>query len=462
MIFLEKLCFSLIVQNFQRFHFAFSTSNNETVIRNFEFLRKKYTFELGSELMEKGKMEEEYLEFLLNEHLKILDYEWLEHICYQHTMKDILQRLPNLTKISCFGYCNDAVLENIAKFCPKISEINASFSSVTDNGVKYLCKNENGACSELKTLFIFGSKVTEEGVENLIQNVPSLEKIYYKYVPQVLYSLHKEDLPKLANVRCYNLVELNLLKLSYLPYYPDILKISLTVCPKLKSIGCCISDKDQLKLFNNTNLEDLHLKCLTPNPEINLSNFLRSNGHNLVYLKASNCVISPFDLATSCPKLECLCIDYVSFTNNNNSEFEFRCLVKCDLQNIHDRWYSAYHDCTMDKAIRCLLLKSPNLQKLAIICCSLFSDTERQILKYCENHFLEEITFESLYIEMDYLKEILLSCPTLTTLNVEDCHCNYQDEKELIEFAQTLPNKPHIDVDGLVLHSDEYDYIRSW
>ena len=48
---------------------------------------------------------------------------------------------------------------------------------------------------------------------------------------------------------------------------------------------------------------------------------------------------------------------------------------------------------------------------------------------------------------------VLLICPTLTILNVENC--NYQEVQELIEFAETLP------VEGLVLYFDEYDYIRS-
>ena len=65
---------------------------------------------------------------------------------------------------------------------------------------------------------------------------------------------------------------------------------------------------------------------------------------------------------------------------------------------------------------------------------------------------------------MGYLKEVLLSCPTFTTLNVQDCHCNFQEEKELFEFAETLPNDVALTlpVDALVLHYDEYDYLRSW
>lgn len=100
MLSLENLCFSSIVKEFERFHISFKVSNDGTLKRNLEFLKRKYSFELASKLFQEGNLEDKYLDILLNEHLKEFNGCWLKG---NHTLtlsEDILRRLPNITKFS--------------------------------------------------------------------------------------------------------------------------------------------------------------------------------------------------------------------------------------------------------------------------------------------------------------------------------------------------------------------------
>lgn len=110
------------------------------------------------------------------------------------------------------------------------------------------------------------------------------------------------------------------------------------MCPKLKSETCCITDKEQLTLFNNTSLKKLKLRFLKSIPNINIGNFLKNNGSNLVYLNIFNCTMSISDLAISCPKLKKLHMNDVNFQDGDDedSQLFFDCLFKCIFNNIKD------------------------------------------------------------------------------------------------------------------------------
>lgn len=463
LISLENICLNVVVQEFETFHSAYAISNSHILKRNMEFLHRRYSYELGTELLKNENLKDEYLEFLLNEHLKILNWDWFLSSLSINSIIDILQRLPNLTKVFCSRFCNDVILENLAKFCFKLVELDVSFSNVTDNGIKYLCKNDKGfvPCPKLKILNILRTRITDEGVEYLIQDLHSLEKIYHKNLPKVLYSRHKKDLLEFGSMHCYNLVELNTLNCTHLPYYNDLLKICLKMCPNLKAIRCSITRKEQLSLFHNICIKELYLEYSPYIENIkyeNASNFLKSNGGNLTYLKLRHWDISAIDLAASCPKLKHLCLCQVSFTDNQDSEFLFPSLVRCDLEWIWDISGSTHEESKMCKAIRFLLLHSPKLRVLKMYNCSLYLNTEREILKFCENDFLKEITFEECFIYSDDVKKILLNCPSLIFLNLYDCDFNDQEIEEFRKFAQNLPNRPCISVDRFERSKYDYDY----
>lgn len=131
---------------------------------------------------------------------------------------DLFCRLSNLTKIRHGGrLINDKIMECLANCCPKIVEIDARDSYVTNKGIKYLCKRKNGKlpCPELKNIFIEpASSVTDRGAKYLISHLPSLEIFDYKNVPMVLHSIHERNLRKYKEIQTYNLTELFFFRFS--------------------------------------------------------------------------------------------------------------------------------------------------------------------------------------------------------------------------------------------------------
>ena len=446
---LTDLCFGVIFKEFERFYLAFTESNNETLQRNLEFLQRKYSSELASVLFKTGELKGKYLKFLLNAHLRWLDLEWLEVSPNRKPIKDILRQLPNLEKIFCVK-TDDNILKNVAKYCPKMVAIVASSSSVTDYGIKCLCRNKNGKipCPDLKTLDIPSLKVTDEGVKLLIKSLPSLERIHYLHIPQILYSLHKADLHNLEKLPRYNLVVLEFFGVSDLPYYTDLLKICLTLCPRLNSIRLYVTDTEQLNLCSNVSLEDLDLNLTKVIPKITINDFLKAHGSKLVSLKISNCVMSVNVLATSCPKLKYLYMDDITFVGHFDSQTIFPCLTECVFRLIKN-------DVSTNTAMSLLLSSSPNLERLEFNWCFISLFAGNRLFECCENNnFLKSITFCFTTVEIDLLVCILLSLPSLKDLNLCDCDYSPDDLKELAEFAETLPNKPDISIDKVNNNND--------
>ena len=453
MISLKKECLSKIAGEFERIYFATAISKDRTLKRNFQFLQRKYTSELVSELSQKRKLKHEYMEFFLNAHLNILDEKWFTDACYGTSVKDVIYCLPNLSILILPYTCSDDILKNIAEFCPKIVEINASYSPITDTGLKYLCKNENGKvpCPALKKLSIFLSNVTDDGLMHLIQNLPSLEEIDHKNVPLILYFLHEKDLHRLEKLPSYNLIHLSLCAHWKLPYYTELFKICLTVCPRLKSLDCHISEKRQLDLFNNTSLEKLDISIFLKS-RLDVNNFLKNNGRNLVSLNIFNCIMSISATAENCPKLRHLFIIDVTFLEEqDNTRTAFPHLIQCTFKNITA-------DCATDKAMEAFLMSSPKLEQLTFTSCYLSPEMKHHLLKCCENRLLKCITFFCTFVEMHILKDILLSCPSLKTLRLENCYFELNGKMQLTEFIKELPNKPEIYVDNYCINDYDYSY----
>ena len=434
---LEKSCLDLIVQKFERFYYAFIISKDANLNRNFEFLQRRYSVRLATTLYENKKLKEEYFDLLINEHLNFLDGKWFKNSRYLNSMEDIFHRLPNLQRI-CFSSCGDDILENVARFCPKIVEIDVRHSSVTDNGVDYLCKNENGTlpCPELKNLFVWPSRVTGRGAGSLIRNLLSLEKVDYT-VPLVLQHIHEENLSLFNKVHYYNLVELNLLRFNGLISYPDMLKTCLTVCPKLESFACCISNKEQLNLFSNIRLKKLHLQFSTTESSINIDNFLKLNGNSLTYLKISDCVMSVSGLAVYCPVLKEFFAHRVKFTDDDNLPPPiFSSLIECTFSHI---------DPSAGKEVCLFISSSPVLESISFTYCILSREVQIRILMWCKNPSASKIEFWCLDLELYFLRDILLNCPSLKEISLTECSVDVHNTKEILQnIAKSLPNKPKI------------------
>lgn len=405
---LENACVKLIIREFTRYFIAFKKTDNATLKHHLNFLHRNYALEIITKLYSAGKWQYVYLEFLLNPNLKQLNCHWLRSL-----NEGILKRLPNLTKISFLYDCRNEHIKLIAKHCPQLQELNVKCSRVTDEGIIYLCRNENGkiACPQLKILFVVYTRVTGKCINYLVQNLPSLEKIdYSSTIPRLLYTLHKDD--STDETRKYNLTSLDFTYVYALPNFTDILKICLAVCPRLQFLELRhISSQEQLDLFKNFHLKRVHLNIEHQN--INTANFFKENGFRLSHLKLENCAVSMSDLTVSCPKLNSLWITDVTFTDSENSSQPiFNCLTKCTI--------SFYEDSTSNKTIQSILLCSPKLEYIGFTCCTLSRETKIHILQYCEKRTMKKIFFNYSNVDWPFIKTIFFnftSTPIVIYLN---------------------------------------------
>lgn len=440
---LEKLCLDLIVQKFERFHFAFTISKGKNQQRNFEFLQRRYSGKLAIQLHAVKRLKEEYFEILVNKHLDIFYGEWFRESRYLNSNADTFRRLPNLTRI-CFRMCDDEILKNVATFCPKIVEIDVSYSHVTDKGVNYLCETKNGTvpCPKIKVIFIEYTHVTDRGAECLIRNLPLLERIDYANIPQLLHSIYEKELRETGKIKIYNLVELTL-EGDSLPNYTTVLGTCLKVCPKLESLICYISDAMQLNIPISTYLKKLHLMSCLTDADITINNLLKLNGSNLTCLKIGLCTMSISLLGAHCPVLKEFSANHVRFTDGDNDDdanSNFAVLTKCRFRTI---------DPSYQKAICLLFSSSPTLESVSFKNCRLSLELKTQILNWCKIPSPKKIIFKDFYLEdeKEFLMDILLNGPYLNELSVSRCSFNriskFEEAKETLRnLCKTLSHKP--------------------
>lgn len=454
MFLLLKLCLDAIVRNFGLFYMVSTITKDDNLQRNIEFLRRRYSTELAIELRsielptEFDWVKDVYLNFCLNKHLTYLECAWLENRLHFSCMEEIFCNLENLTEIILSKSRGDEILKNVAKFCPNIVDIDARYSDVSDNGIKYLCETKNGEvrCPKLKYVMIESSLVTEYGVELLIRKLPALEVTDYAKVARLLYYIHQENLIEFDELQTYNLIQIHLRESECRMWdfrsYTEVLKTCLTVCPKLKYLSCCISHENQLNLFANSHLRRLILECSVINGNININNFLKMSGYNLTHFQISDCSMSIAALGMHCPILKEFIAVSVVFTDDKyNLKPCFASLTECIFSNIEP---------SSNRGICLLLSSSPKLESISFTKCILSPEMKSQILMWCNNSCAKEIGFRFIRLETEFLRAILFSCISLKKMSVEDCYMDTDDAEEKIwNLGEMLPNKPKIELKNL-------------
>lgn len=450
MLSLQELCLNAIVRKFELFYNAYTISKDNNLQRNFHFLQRWFSNEVLCGLFKSCLVKEEYLEFLINEHIESIEYYWLDILRCRFSFKELFLRLPNLRKIG-FNSCDDEALKYLAKFCPKLTEIYFFYPcSVTDRGIGYLCKNKNGLvpCPELKVLFIRNTNVTDRGIQYLIRNVPSIEVIDYENIPLLIHSIHEEELQEFKTVKSYNLVELSFLrscglsKSKSLPKRTDILKICLTACPKLESLYSYISDKEQLDLLTKIHhLSTLHLEFPT---SFDIDSFLNVRRCRLTTLSVTQCTMSISALGLYLPNLENFSAERVIFSDadkDGDLKVTFSSLSSCEFKDIEP---------FSNKAICFLLSSSPELRSVKIHNCTMSLELKKEILLLGKRASFIDLFGVDVVSDIEFIEDILLKCTSLHSMWLED---KFLSEWELSELgicqkldnlASSLTNKPGV------------------
>jgi len=247
--------------------------------------------------------------------------------------------------------------------------------------------------------------------------------------------------------------------------FDDALKICLSLCPHLKTFSCPVGNQEHLNLCSKiTGLRNLSLFNYQDSP-LELNDFLKAKGSKLMSLEVTNFSFSVACLAQSCSCLDTLQLDNVTYQTHAETIPLLYNLKSISFESL------ALVDTVTEKAVTSLLMSSPNAEVLVFKNCQVISsDIKTNILKCCEHGTIQHINFSQSTVESKFIHDVLLTCSTLETLNLERSTLgdDMVEMEELEAIASTLPNKPeivydscYIDDDDFLLNGDYDDFLDS-
>lgn len=377
--------------------------------------------------------------------------------------EEVIRYLPNVKIIICHEICSHAILECIAKFCPKLETLDIQHSyNIASNGLRFLYQKRKGQklpCPLLKEIFLKFTSANAKSVKNLVKTFPLLERIDYTKLPFVLHSLYKNDFTSLETVPKYIFTHLDLLKCHYIAntvYYDEILKACVKLCPNLRSLYCVVSLEEHLNLCSTlTKLENLNIKC-SKDTGMEINDFLKEKGEKLKCLNLCNFAVSLFVLGHHCRNVRQLTLNEVNIQYNPEDSMPILCNIKeFTIENVD---LSKSSNC---KAICNILTSSLNLEKLYMKKCKSFaSEIKNKVLQCCEQSALKFIDFGGSSVDTEFFKVVLLTCSTLKSLNIEGCNVA-NDREDLNNTANIVPNRPKITFTDNLRSTDDHDELTN-
>ncbi|KFM70323.1 hypothetical protein X975_10754, partial [Stegodyphus mimosarum] len=365
---LEKLCLSSIINNFSIFNFAYSTSEDVSLLRNLEFLQKLYSTYLIENLCETKKLKSEYVKFLVNKYLKEFNFKkFLSLTCWEELIERVVEIAKGLLKVTFAGrmfekhpkkvqeiiellgnvehlclyipFEYDRIMEYITRCCPNLKELDLQDNDyISDKALRTLCRVEFPSLRGLRVLRLDNVKIREETIIFMLKNMPYLEVFNTPYLIRALYYFHKKDLAenKLHTVQKYSLTELAVHYAG--PKQKEYLTIFTVLCPEIKKLHCTVDNKvsidlcskflkleelEMISIHNRNNSFKTLLRSSGVSPyqlnPMKLNTFLKIRGKNLTSLFIHGLAISTSLLIQSCQKLEKLNLSEIDFHYEKNA-----------------------------------------------------------------------------------------------------------------------------------------------
>ncbi|XP_035204768.1 uncharacterized protein LOC118179711 [Stegodyphus dumicola] len=499
---LEKLCLSSIVNNFNIFNYAYSTSEDAPLLRNLQFLQKRYSTYLIENLSETKNLKSEYVKFLVNKYLKEFDfYKFLSLTCWEELtervveiaegllkvkfgarmfkehrkkVQEIIERLQNVECLCLYiPFEYDGIMEYISKCCPYLKELDLQHNDyISDKSLRTLC---SVGFPSLRVLRLDNVKIRDETIIFILKNMPFLEVFNTPYLTRALYCFHKKDLAenKLHAVQKYSLTEL---AVHYAGREQEkCLSILTVLCPEIKKLYCPVDNKVSIDLCSKfLKLEELELisihdrnsKKLLSSSGVNpyqlnpmkLNKFLKIRGKNLTSLFIHGLAVSTSLLIQNCQKLEKLNLSEIDFHYEKNSCVPPLKYLKL-LRISTDTDSSYIISPTAAESLSLILDSSPNIERLYINCLKILSDFQLRntILKHCELNTLKYLDFSWSDVDVNFSALILKSCLSLQKMEVTLSNGKGVSSEEfeiLAQIASDTKNSPKIqwyDIDKNIL-----------
>ncbi|GFY50573.1 uncharacterized protein TNIN_412411 [Trichonephila inaurata madagascariensis] len=477
---LQHICLQTIEGNLIRFSEAVSTTIDANFRMNLHYLRQVHTpFFLNNKLKEENSINKAYWNLLLNEYLEELNLNSIqvkdqddlimkldeighaiEKIRFDLSktedskkdvvfVKNVLLKLQNLKILHLHSFVDDTVLNMLPSCCAKLEELRIPNCAVTEKGLKSLCQKEkNGGETpslNLRVIDLSGITQINDGVSYLLKYMPSLELIVYEDLDFVLSNIYKHDVLKASEDK-YNLTSFTI-PFSFLSKRLSPLQGAFCIlsmcCPFIKVLSVPIEIEQDLESISKlSGLEDFSASDNSPNHDLDLNWFLKQKGGALKRIEIRQFSMSINHLVESCPNLESFTFEATNFNLSNpntnlkrlNNLYELH--VKCVL----------YNDMSKQAVIN-ILNFSPKLESLSFCHSDLKFPKEfsTELTKYLENSNLCTLKFYTCGIYVTMLETILLTCSSLKTLVLFQCHDIDSNNMEVLyKVSPSLKNKVEI------------------
>ena len=261
-----------------------------------------------------------------------------------------------------------------------IRELNVNgCEKITDAGIQGLCVSVNhlgkedqrlGQCKSIESLFIYETKITKNGIQTALKNLPFLKRSssnFYATSVYLLAEMHHPDwnVKQLKDVRKYSLDSLHIGECEYnapSTYISGNLGLVASLCPSVTSVDIALitelTDSDLLGLLLLKNVNELEIGIgndviTSVTFECGVVPLLKGFGSSLKKLVLSYLKdVNNRAIIDYCPKLQSLRLE-------ENDSFSTTVSTKDDAEPYH---YSK----------RCKMEQKPsvlkNLEKLCVFC----------------------------------------------------------------------------------------------
>ncbi|KAF8767383.1 uncharacterized protein LOC129967108 [Argiope bruennichi] len=463
---LQTFCLKCIASNFDRFFTLFYSSSNERFRNIYILLQKVYGVHLLKMVSEEFNLRDEYLKFLVNKYSHKLNLIYLFN-CDSSAIEERLQEIgsivksfemPGIKKFNCDHFLkylskvqvlqlantifSDNSMAIIAKNCPELKSLDVyQCSRVSDKGLEILCE----APPPLENLNVEHTSVTYRGVALVLKKIPSLTKLFFDNVPRAIFEA--TGLNETSGISNYIVLNLNNLVILNNPMRPEnhlttILNVCTVSCPYVQNLIVSeIITEEQLDLISTfENLVIVSLQCSTiVNPKLCINNFLEIRGSKLTSLSLTSFSLSVKLLASCCPNLESLGLQYPSFEDtddicSSSTDLGFSRLRIFNLQNASLEMN--------ESQISFIISSSPNLEELHMVYCFFSEEMKEIILQYPKK--LTLLNLNNTIVSADFVEEIIRVHNDLERLELRNSGISSTEYDDLMDMVDEMEKKVNI------------------
>lgn len=276
----------------------------------------------------------------------------------------------------------------------------------------------------------------------VLQKIPTVSKVQFDNMPRALFEAKGlNDIMGIDNGLVFKLTNLTVLNNPMRPenHLTTILEVCVESCPDIKDLVVSeIMTPVQMQLISQfENLETAFLQCSTiVSPKLGINGFLGIRGDRLRVLSLTSFSLSVEVLASCCPNLEALTLQYPTFHEVNNPELSFPCLKMFNLQNV------LLDSSENQISATSIISASPNLQELHIICCQ-FSEEMQEVILNCPKKLLM-LNFSNTPVSTEFLEEILHVHTGLVKLVLDNSGITSDDYDDLMDLVDDMERKVYI------------------